>query len=122
MRIRERPADRVSLRRTFVADIRAVVFPALPGRIRSRLGAQSRREFPDRVRRRQPGEEHAHALSLADQARSGTGGHGRGTVSEAAIHSVQLGVTGTLNNRLVGHAEMLFDPEQRFGAGTNTES
>ena len=43
------------------------------------------------------------------------------TVSEAAIHSVQLGVTGTLGDWLVGHAEMLFDPEQSFGAGTNTD-
>ena len=44
-----------------------------------------------------------------------------GTVSEAAIHSVQLGVTGTLGDWFVGHAEMLFDPEQSFGAGTNTD-
>ena len=43
------------------------------------------------------------------------------TVSEAAIHSVQLGVTGTLGDWFAGHAEMLFDPEQSFGAGTNTD-
>ena len=42
------------------------------------------------------------------------------TVSEAAIHSVQPSVTGTLDDWLVGHAEILFDPEQSFGAGTNT--
>ena len=44
-----------------------------------------------------------------------------GTVSEAAIHSVQLGMTGTLGSWFAGHAEMLFDPEQSFGAGTNTD-
>ena len=42
------------------------------------------------------------------------------TVSEATIHSAQLGATGTLGDWLTGHAEMLFDPEQSFGAGTNT--
>ena len=35
-------------------------------------------------------------------------------VSEAAIHSAQLG------DWLTGHAALLFDPEQSFGAGTNT--
>ena len=42
------------------------------------------------------------------------------TVSEAAIHSVQLGVTATLGNWVAGHAQALFDPEQSFGDGTNT--
>ena len=44
-----------------------------------------------------------------------------GTVSEATIHSAQLGFTGTLGHWITGHAEMLFDPEQSFGAGTNTD-
>ena len=44
-----------------------------------------------------------------------------GTVSEATIHSAQLGFTGTLGRWITGHAEMLFDPEQSFGAGTNTD-
>ena len=43
-----------------------------------------------------------------------------GTVSEAAIHSAQLAFTGTLGDWLAGHAMLLFDPEQSFGAGTNT--
>ena len=43
------------------------------------------------------------------------------TVSEAAIHSAQLGLTGSVRAWLTGHAEMLFDPEQSFGAGTNTD-
>ena len=42
------------------------------------------------------------------------------TVSEAAIHSARLGATGTLGDWLTGHAEMLFEPEQSFGEGTNT--
>ena len=42
------------------------------------------------------------------------------TVSEATIHSAQLGVTGTLGDWLTGHVALLFDPEQSFGAGTNT--
>lgn len=42
------------------------------------------------------------------------------TVSEAVIHSAQLGFTGTIGEWIVGHAELLFDPEQSFGAGTNT--
>ena len=44
-----------------------------------------------------------------------------GTVSEATIHSAQLGFTGSLGRWITGHAEMLFDPEQSFGAGTNTD-
>ena len=43
------------------------------------------------------------------------------TVSEATIHSAQLGFTGTLGDWLTGHAAMLFDPEQSFGHGTNTD-
>ena len=42
------------------------------------------------------------------------------TVSEAAIHSVQLGITATLGDWVAGHAQALFDPEQSFGDGTNT--
>ena len=42
------------------------------------------------------------------------------TASEATIHSAQLGFTGSLGSWITGHAEMLFDPEQSFGAGTNT--
>ena len=42
-------------------------------------------------------------------------------VSEAAIHSAQLGFTALLGDWIVGHAAMLFDPEQSFGAGTNTD-
>ena len=42
-------------------------------------------------------------------------------VSEAAIHSAQLGFTAPLGNWIVGHATMLFDPEQSFGTGTNTD-
>ena len=44
-----------------------------------------------------------------------------GTVSEATIHSAQLGFTGSLGSWITGHAEMLFDPEQSFGPGTNTD-
>ena len=42
-------------------------------------------------------------------------------VSEATIHSAQLGFTVTLGDWLTGHAVMLFDPEQSFGDGTNTD-
>ena len=42
------------------------------------------------------------------------------TVSEATIHSAQLGFTGTSGDWLTGHAAMLFDPEESFGKGTNT--
>ena len=42
-------------------------------------------------------------------------------VSEATIHSAQLGFTATLGDWITGYAEMLFDPEQSFGAGTNTD-
>ena len=42
-------------------------------------------------------------------------------VSEAAIHSAQLGFTATLGDWITGHAQILFDPEQSFGSGTNTD-
>ena len=42
-------------------------------------------------------------------------------VSEAAIHSAQLGFTALLGDWIVGHAALLFDPEQSFGDGTNTD-
>ena len=42
-------------------------------------------------------------------------------VSEATIHSAQFAFTGSLGSSITGHAEMLFDPEQSFGEGTNTD-
>ena len=42
-------------------------------------------------------------------------------VSEATIHSAQLGFTAMLGDWITGHAVMLFDPEQSFGEGTNTD-
>lgn len=42
------------------------------------------------------------------------------TVSEATIHSAQLGFTATMGDWVTASAELLFDPEQSFGAGTNT--
>ena len=42
-------------------------------------------------------------------------------VSEATIHSAQLGVTATPGDWITGHAVLLFDPEQSFGEGTNTD-
>jgi hypothetical protein len=41
-------------------------------------------------------------------------------VSEAVIHSFQLSLTGAVNSWLTVHAEMLYNPEQSFGAGTIT--
>jgi len=43
------------------------------------------------------------------------------TVSEATIHSSQLGLTASLGSWTTAHFEMLFDPEQSFGSGTNTD-
>ncbi|MDE0342975.1 MAG: hypothetical protein OXK82_07400 [Deltaproteobacteria bacterium] len=43
------------------------------------------------------------------------------TVSEATIHSAQLSVTGTLGNWISAHSVLLYDPEQSFGTGTNTD-
>ena len=42
-------------------------------------------------------------------------------VSEATIHSAQLGFTASLGDWITGHAQILFDPEQSFGPGTNTD-
>ena len=42
-------------------------------------------------------------------------------VSEAAVHSAQLGFTALLGDWIVGHAAMLFNPEQSFGKGANTD-
>jgi hypothetical protein len=41
-------------------------------------------------------------------------------VSEAVIHSFQLGLTGAINDWLALHAEILYDPSQSFGSGTIT--
>ncbi|MGE0044016.1 MAG: hypothetical protein AB7H88_13435 [Vicinamibacterales bacterium] len=41
-------------------------------------------------------------------------------VSEAVIHSAQLSVTGTPTSWVTAYAELLYDPEQSFGAGTTT--
>lgn len=50
-----------------------------------------------------------------------TGNNQRGTtVSEATIHSTQLGFTATMGDWVSASAEFLYDPEQSFGAGTNT--
>ena len=40
--------------------------------------------------------------------------------SEAVVHSFQLSVTGQINNWLGLHSEILYNPEQSFGAGTIT--
>jgi len=41
-------------------------------------------------------------------------------VSEAAIHSAQLGFTAPFGDWITGHAQILYNPEQSFGSGTNT--
>jgi len=41
-------------------------------------------------------------------------------VSEAVIHSFQLSFSGTVNNWLGAHAELLYNPQQSFGSGTIT--
>ena len=41
-------------------------------------------------------------------------------VSEAVIHSMQLGLTGFVNQWLGFHSEFLYNPEQNFGQGTIT--
>ena len=41
-------------------------------------------------------------------------------VSEAVIHSFQVSLTGTVNSWITAHAELLYSPEQSFGAGTIT--
>jgi len=42
------------------------------------------------------------------------------TVSEALVHSAQLSLTGNMGNWVTAYFEALYDPEQSFGAGTNT--
>ena len=42
------------------------------------------------------------------------------TASEAVVHSAQLSLTGTVTNWLTLYTEILYDPEQSFGAGTIT--
>jgi hypothetical protein len=41
-------------------------------------------------------------------------------VSEAALHTVQVGVTANITRWLSAYAEILYDPEQSFGGGTLT--
>ncbi|TYB69063.1 hypothetical protein ES676_14330 [Bizionia saleffrena] len=41
-------------------------------------------------------------------------------VSEAVIHSFQLSLTATINSWLSTHVEILYNPQQAFGAGTIT--
>lgn len=42
------------------------------------------------------------------------------TVSEALVHSAQLSLTGNMGSWVTTYFEALYDPEQSFGAGTNT--
>jgi len=42
------------------------------------------------------------------------------SVSEAAIHSAQVHVTASVNPWLTAYVELLYDPQQSFGAGTIT--
>ena len=42
------------------------------------------------------------------------------TVSEAALHSVQLGLAATPADWITTNVEILYDPQQSFGAGINT--
>ena len=42
------------------------------------------------------------------------------TVSEAALHSVQLGLAATPADWITANVEILYDPQQSFGAGINT--
>ena len=41
-------------------------------------------------------------------------------VSEVVLHSFQIGLTGVVNSWITSYAEILYDPEQSFGAGTIT--
>ena len=41
-------------------------------------------------------------------------------VSEAVLHSVQLGITANLGSWLTAYSEILYDPGQSFGRGTMT--
>lgn len=43
------------------------------------------------------------------------------TVSEAVIHSAQIHLTANVNDWISGYMELLYDPEQSFGAGTITD-
>lgn len=43
------------------------------------------------------------------------------TVSEAIIHSAQINFTASLGDWVSAYGEMLYDPEQSFGRGTNTD-
>ena len=43
------------------------------------------------------------------------------TVSEFVIHSAQLAVTGRMTESVTLYSELLYDPEQSFGAGTLTD-
>ena len=42
------------------------------------------------------------------------------TVSEAVLHSAQIMVAGSITDWLAVYSELLYDPEQSFGAGTIT--
>lgn len=42
-------------------------------------------------------------------------------VSEAAIHSAQVSLTGSVNNWITSHAEILYNPQQSFGIGIITD-
>lgn len=42
------------------------------------------------------------------------------TVSEAALHSLQVSVTASANNWISMYGEILYDPQQSFGPGTIT--
>lgn len=42
------------------------------------------------------------------------------SVTEAVVHSFQVGATGAVNSWLTAHAELLYNPEQSFGVGTIT--
>lgn len=41
-------------------------------------------------------------------------------VSEIVLHSFQVGLTGVVNSWITSYAEILYDPQQSFGAGTIT--
>lgn len=41
-------------------------------------------------------------------------------VSEALVHSAQLNVTASMGDIVTAYLEILYDPEQSFGSGTNT--
>jgi len=41
-------------------------------------------------------------------------------ISEALIHSAQVNFTANLGSWVTAYSEILYDPEQSFGAGTNT--